>query len=219
MNPKERAAIATAVQESKRMTATEREKRKRGIKTRAGKVYNISFDYHLTHAVFGSDELLMDDLKETYKEKYEKIKNAISVATEKKNANLVKKLDEKKRALDLEVESKKHHILIRYIDMSDSYGGRVLSHDKKFIILLPNKLKENIKDENNELTPKVVEDLREKMAHELGHIVIHSNLVPVGDQRGTGYLDPLDWEANVFAKELLHLYAKKDHRVSHKNVS
>jgi hypothetical protein len=219
MNAKEKAAIVAAIQESKKMTATEREKKKRGIKKRAERVYDISLDYHLTHAVFGTDELLMHDLKEAYKDKYGKINKGISTAAQKMNVGLVKKLEERKRALDLEVESKKHHILIRYIEMSDGYGGRVLSHDKKFIILLPNKLKENIKDENYVLKQDVVEELRKKTAHELGHIVLHARLVPEGGLRGTGYLDPLDWEAVAFANELLRLYASKNPRVNKKIAS
>jgi hypothetical protein len=222
MNPKNKAAIEAAIRENKKMTPAEKEKRKKEIKARAGKVYDISLDYHLTHAAFGSDDLLIRDLKETYKEKYKKIKNAVSAAVLKKDDAKVELLENRKRSLDMEVESRKRYILIRYVDMRDGSGGRVLGHDKKFIIVLPNKLKENVKDEKGELVPGVVKKIREKMAHETGHIVLHTSLIPVdisGDQLGTSYLDPLDWEAEVFARELLRLYSKKDHLIKEKEAS
>ncbi|MDR0476127.1 MAG: hypothetical protein LBH43_20975 [Treponema sp.] len=41
--------------------SSDKEKRGAEIIARARRVYDISFDYHLTHAVFGSDALLTDD--------------------------------------------------------------------------------------------------------------------------------------------------------------
>jgi len=195
------------------MTATENEERKKEIRARAKKVYNISFDYHLTHAVFGGDRLLVSDLMEANKETVAKLKDALKAAVIEKNAPLVDELMVKIGVLERSLKSRKHQILIEYVPMDDPGGGRVINIDGKMIIMLPKKIIENIMDDNKKLLKESVDKVRKKMAHELGHIVLHTDLVPVYDLVGSGKLDSLDWEAEVFAEELLSLYKDRDHRV------
>ena len=198
------------------MTAKEKEeKRKEEIKARAKKVYDISFDYHLTHAVFGGDRLLVSDLMEANKETVAKLKDALKAAVLEKNAALVDELMVKIGVLERTLKSRKHQIIIEYIPMEDIYGGRVINIDGKMIIMLPKKIIENIMDDDGRLRKEPVEKVRKKMAHELGHIVLHTDLVPMYDTAGTGKLNELDWEAEVFAEELLSLYKKRDHRVDY----
>ena len=193
--------------------AEEKEKKIEEIKIRAQKVYDISFDYHLTHAVFGSDRLLVSGLMEANKEIVEKLKDALKAAAREKNIALVDELMVKIGVLERTLKSRKHHILIDYVPMDDPDGGRVINIDDKLIITLPKKIIENIMNDAGQLQKDPVEKVRKKMAHELGHIVLHTELVPRYDLSGSGKLDSLDWEAEVFAEELLRLYKEKDHRV------
>lgn len=197
------------------MTDEEKKAKKRTaeIKARARKVYDLSFDYHLTHAVFGSDRLLVDDLIEANRETIEKLKDALRAAAREKNGALVDELMAKIRELDRTLKKRKYLILVDYVSMDDTSGGRVINVDNKLIITLPKKIIENIVDGAGKLQKEPVEKVRKKMAHELGHIVLHTDLVPKRGLKGTAELDSLDWEAEVFAEELLRLYSEKDHRV------
>lgn len=195
------------------MTTIGKEQRKAEIKARAKKVYDISFDYHLTHAIFGSDRLLVSDLMEANKKTVAKLKDALKAAVLEKNATLIDELMVKIGVLERTLKSRKHQILIEYVPMDDPDGGRVINIDEKMIIMLPKKIIEDIMDDDRRLQKEPVEKVRKKMAHELGHIVLHTDLVPRYDLAGTGKLDTLDWEAEVFAEELLSLYKRKDHRV------
>jgi len=50
------------------------------------------------------------------------------------------------------------------------------------------------------------------MGHELGHVILHTEpLLKIKGADGTTRLDYLDREANIFADELLRLYAEKNH--------
>jgi len=196
------------------MTAKEKEKREEGIKARAKKVYDASFDYHLAHAVFGGDRLLMTDLKEANKQTVAGLNAELKVAVLDKNAALVSELMDKIKGFERTLEKRKHQILIDYIRMDDLYGGRVIKVGEKMIITLPREILANIMDGDRKLQKEPVENVREKMAHELGHIVLHADLVPKDDMAGTHKLGTeMDLEAEVFAKELLSLYKKRDHRI------
>jgi hypothetical protein len=197
------------------MTDEEKKAKKRTaeIKARARKVYDLSFDYHLTHAVFGSDRLLVDDLIEANRETIEKLKDALRAAVREENGALVGDLMAKINELDRTLKKRKYLILVDYVSMDDTSGGRVINVDNKLIITLPKKIIENIVDGAGKLQKEPVEKVRKKMAHELGHIVLHTDLVPKRGLKGTAELDSLDWEAEVFAEELLRLYSEKDHRV------
>jgi len=189
--------------------------REQEIKERARKVYEISFDYHLTHAVFGTDSFLHLDLRKTYKGKFSRLKEAMKKAAKDRDATLIKTLTSEEKKLDDELESKRQHILVDYIKMDDVEGGRVIKAEKKLIISLPRKLTENMLDANGKLQKDAVAVIRKKMAHELGHIVLHTDQLPM-DKTGSKGLDDrevLDWEANVFAEELLHLYEIRDHHI------
>lgn len=191
------------------MTATETEERKKEIRARAKNVYDISFNYHLIHAVFGSDGLLIRDRMEANKEELVNLNKALVVAKREKDTVLEAELMAEAEKLKKKLK-RKYHILIDYVTLSDLEGGRVIKIDDKLIIELPKKLTSNIKDhDTGELQKEAVAAVREIMAHELGHIVLHTEEVPQGDLQGGAKLKHLDWEAEVFAKELLRLYSKK----------
>jgi len=196
------------------MTATGMEERKAEIKARAKKVYDISFSYHLTHAVFGGDKLLITDTMDANKQRITQLKNALLTAAREKNTVLVDELMAKIGMLERTLKSRKHHILIDYVPMKDIDGGRVIKVDDKLIISLPETLCEDIMIDGK-LQREPVEKIRKKMAHELGHIVLHTDQLPEHDFSGSysTNLKNLDWEAEEFATELLRLYKENDHRV------
>jgi len=190
---------------------TDKEKADR-IKARAKKVYEFSFNYHLIHAVFGSDGLLLCDRKEYKTEENKELFNAAFKAIQAGDAVLAEKLKKDGETLKKEFQHRKYCILVEYIPMDDIYGGRVVIADDKLKISIPEKLKEGLIDEEGKLNSAPIINLREIMAHELGHIVLHTEKIPPGTQ-GSKILAPLDWEAEVFAEELLRLYKSHNHRL------
>lgn len=197
---------------STKMTATETEKRKKEIIDRARKVYDISFDYHLTHAVFGGDKLLLLDLKGANEADVAKLRDDLRIAMREKNDAQIKGLMEKINELKKNLKYRKYQILIDYIKMDDADGGRAVKANNKLVISLPQKITKDIKDDEGRLQKNIVEKVRDKMAHELGHIVLHTEQLP-SDLEPGNKLDHLDWEAEIFAKELLGLYRERDHRI------
>jgi len=197
---------------STKMTATETEKRKKEIIDRARKVYDISFDYHLTHAVFGGDKLLLLDLKGANETEVAKLREDLRIATRGKNDTQIKELMDKIKELKNNLKYRKYQILIDYIKMDDPDGGRAVKANNKLVISLPQKLTKDITDDEGRLQKDIVERVRDKMAHELGHIVLHTEQLP-SDLEPGNKLDHLDWEAEIFAKELLRLYRERDHRI------
>jgi len=190
------------------------EERKKEIKTRAKNVYDISLNYHLTHAVFGSDGLLIRDRMEAKNEELLKLNKALGAAKREKNTAMEAKLMAEAKKLKGELK-RKYHILIDYVKLTDDESGRVIKIDDKLIIELPEKLTSGIMDyDTGELQKETTAAVRKIMAHELGHIVLHTEEVPSGDLQGDAKLKHLDDEAKVFATELLRLYSKKDHRMN-----
>jgi hypothetical protein len=194
------------------ITDKEKADRIKEIKTRAKKVYDFSFNYHLIHALFGSDGLLLCDRKEYKAEETKEIFNAAFKAIQEGDALLAEKIKKDGEILKKEFQHRKYCILVEYIPMDDIHGGRVVIADDKLKISLPEKLQEGLIDEEGKLNSAPISKLREIMAHELGHIVLHTEKIPP-DIRGSKGLAPLDWEAEVFAEELLLLYEKQDHRL------
>jgi len=117
----------------------------------------------------------------------------------------MKKIEEIHRNTKL----RKQYILIDYVNMGDSNGGRAIKTDDKLIITLPRKIIENILDGDGNLQMVSVNNVQKIMAHELGHIVLHADLLSKHDTMGSNKLDYMDWESEIFVKELLGLYRKK----------
>jgi len=197
---------------NKTMSVKEMEKKTKEIKNSAKNVYDISFDYHLTHAVFGGDKMLLLDRKKIKDENLEKLGNALHDATERNDEEHMKEYTEKINVIKKNYEARKYQIMIEYIEMKDPDGGRAVKANNKLVISLPQKLTKNLMDDAGKLQKIPIEKLRKKMAHELGHIVLHTEKLPKDMDPGNK-TDHLDWEAEVFAKELLRLYSKKDHRI------
>jgi hypothetical protein len=193
----------------------EKEARMAEIRATAKRVYDISFDYHLTHAVFGSDEFLVEkritDKQKEIKKVNDELQAAVKVGDQNKVNTLMGRIELLKGML-----RRKFLIMIEYSSlMRDPEGGRVINNGKELIITLPKMILKGLMDETGKLQKEPVMKLRKIMAHELGHIVLHTDII-TGAQPLDGYREQLknqEWEADVFGEELLRLYKEKDHHV------
>jgi hypothetical protein len=175
----------------------------KNVEEQAKNVNALSMDYHLTHAVFACDKLIEAVYKEVGKEKAREFNKALQKAVDEKKTAEIALLKEKRKSLDLA----KFHIYIDYIDMSDPDAGRVIKVENKLVISLPKSLVADSKNEDGSYNGKGVQRLREVMAHEIGHIALHTaDLLKIDGLQGSRGLDPQkEQEANWFAKELLRL--------------
>ncbi|MDR0312021.1 MAG: hypothetical protein LBI14_00325 [Treponema sp.] len=198
-----------------------REKRKAEIIARARKVYDISFDYHLTHAIFGADKLLVDDRAEAKQEEIQKVNADLRAAAKAGDKDRIDELMGNLQMLKRMLRRRKYTILIEYsTSMRDEGGGRVINVDgKQLVITLPKKNLNGIMDEVGQLQKEPVLRLRETMAHELGHIVLHTDeFNSIYSLNGSRAIkEKQDWEADVFRDELLRLYCQKDHHINLKS--
>jgi hypothetical protein len=94
--------------------------------------------------------------------------------------------------------------------MNDLYAGRVIKDkENRLRITLPRKNLIGIKDSAGQLCIEPIERLRGKMAHELGHIVLHTDKFVINAMSEPDNLKEMDWEAELFAEELLRLFNQK----------
>ena len=172
------------------------------IKAKASDVDKISLDYHLTHAVFACDRLLADEFKKAGGKKTKQLNQELQDSYRKRDINAVAKVMEEIKALSV----KKYRIFVDYIDMPPE-AGRVVKAENKLIISLPKKLAEDARDEKGLFKTAGVQKLRRVMAHELGHVVLHTEALINNDSlNGSNDLKgPEETEAEIFAGELLRL--------------
>jgi hypothetical protein len=109
------------------------------------------------------------------------------------------------------LETVKCHIFVDYIDM-DKDAGRVVKIANQLIISLPKELLSDSKYEDGSYKESGVKKLREIMAHELGHIALHTEeLLKIDNLKGSKNLDAQsELEAEWFASELLELRHKRN---------
>ena len=182
------------------------------INNKAQKVNDISLDYHLTHAVFACDKLLEDSFREAGKKEIARLNNALKKAFREKDDDTVAKLIKERKSLKLV----KYHIFVDYVDMDDPEAGRVIKAENKLIITLPRKLLDQTRGENGALVSGGIEKLRKVMAHELGHIMLHTDkLLFIDNMVGSKQLDgEQEQEADWFAIELLRLRHERNEKLA-----
>ena len=161
-------------------------------------VNRASEKYQLIHATFAIEKMFKDKLQVYYANEFEKIRKQLMKETE----------EEKKRLLyqkirDLKNESnKKIKIIVDYMPQIKENSARTTkTQNNTFMISLPKSL-ENIRNDNGEIDFNKLKKLRHLMAHELGHIVLHSGIMGFDEKKEE--IAPEE-EADFFAEKLIEL--------------
>lgn len=187
--------------------------RKNEIKAKAKEINDFSEQFQLLHATHASQEFIKDIVREAYQEKLREVKKRIDEKTER-NLDATKELKEKE---DLErvIGENRFLIDVDYIDVEPEIA-RVTKVGKFFSIYLARSLKDSMKKEDGRLDYNVIRDIRELMAHELGHIVLHTKEV-LSEEGTQGTLNIKDsekeQEAKLFADELLNLRRLRNEQI------
>lgn len=162
------------------------------IITIASQVEDGANTYRLSHAVIACEKIIEKAFNDQLAQEEDSLKKSLKLAKDKKEAD----------ALTLQLENLKSgrpHIFVDYLNIPDSQA-RAVRAGSNLTIVLPKSLVETN-------TRKSRKELRKIMAHELGHIVLHTRMV-IEHHKTNGTLDLTgqnDDEANCFAKELLRL--------------
>lgn len=199
---------------------TEREKE---IKLKAGEVTEVSEQFQLIHATYACQtlikKLVMDDLKQQYDELSKKIEEKMQLGCDYKE-----ELKEKQR-LDILIQQKAFHIDVAYIETTTEDAARVIKIDNAFVINLSRSLANRIFDAKGEYNYDVIRKIRELMAHELGHLILHtSDLLQINSTQGSKLIvdSEKETEADYFGECLLELRKLRNEKLyqdggAHKN--
>lgn len=177
------------------------------IRELAAQVNETSEMYQLIHAMFAIEKMYRDNSSNQYKAKVghilDRLGNPALGAEEREN--LVREAKNLR-----EIYSKKINILVDYIPQIQENSARITwTQSNTFMIVLPKSM-ESTRSADGKINFEVLAALRKLMAHELGHIVLHSGLFdsPCDVQESHKQIeisDASEEEAELFADALISL--------------
>ena len=178
----------------------------------AAQINTISLNYHLAHAVFACNKIVEDVFK---RHSQKRIKNLKETLQEAEKKNDIKKIS----GILTEIDrlGRPFRIYVEYVSDMDIEGGRVikLPLSNQFVISLPEDLLRQSWNSDGTYNTDGVKVLRNRMAHELGHIALHiEELLEIDGTQGSKLLTKeAEDEANIFAVELLKLRHERNEQL------
>ena len=107
------------------------------------------------------------------------------------------------------------HIDVEYIDTHTEEMARVIKVENAFVINLPKSLALRVFKDDGTYNYEVIQKIRKLMAHELGHLILHTDeLLRIESTQGSKMLstDENEEEARYFADELINLRRERNDR-------
>lgn len=189
-------------------------KRKMEISEIAKNVSHISEQYQLIHATYACQMLVKQIIMDEYKKKYDKLLTRI----EEKICKGLKYDQEQleKEELDILIKQRSFHIDVAYIETTSEDAARIVKIDNAFVINLSKSLAKQIFNPDGSYNYVVIHKIRELMAHELGHIALHTRELFYidGTQGSKIIMDPeKEEEADLFGNKLLEFRKLRNERV------
>lgn len=184
------------------------DERKREIYNQAKKINEVSEKYQLIHACFAIQKIINDYINASFQSKFDELREQL--LNENLDSDGMAQILQKKRELELENIKKRINISIRYIDSlvgCNATATRVGTYKNSFIISLPKEL-EHIRNEDGSFDYSKMKRLRKLMAHELGHIVLHTDCINedgIIDEDGNK-----EEESNYFADVVIELRQERN---------
>lgn len=184
------------------------EDRKKEIYDQAKKVNEVAEEFQLIHACFAVQKIINEHINRSFQDKFNDLREQL--LKEDLDADGVEKILQKKRELELENRRTRINISIRYIDSLIGFNAtttRVGTYKNSFIISLPKEL-EHIRKCDGDFDYPKMKSLRKLMAHELGHILLHTDYIDedgIVDEDGNR-----EEESNYFADVVLDLRRQRN---------
>lgn len=178
--------------------------RKKEILDLAEAVNSTSEEYQLVHAMFAIEMLFKDKQESIYTSKLNDVRNALRdpQLSSSDRDHLMQKAK-----LSIEEAKRKARIVVQYIPHMKEGNGRITkTANNAFIIVLPESM-QNTRGSDGKIDFERLRKLRELMAHELGHVALHSGVLsPCTEEINDGSEE----EALLFAETLIELRRKRN---------
>lgn len=182
--------------------------RKNEIRELAVAINRFSEKYQLIHPTIAIEKLFKDKMQEEYAAQFEEFRQQILIETDKEKREAIYE-----KVAELKEESNKR------IRISIDYSDKVLENSARttktpnnvFMIVLPKSMA-TIRNKDERIDFERLDALRLLMAHELGHIALHSGILnfetPIESEK--------ELEADFFAQELITLRREYDKELIHR---
>ena len=178
--------------------------RKKEIREKALEVSKGAERFQLIHATYAARGMIKEIVTDYYKKRYD----SLSARVREKMDKGIDDVDAEMKEFDAMVKQSSFHIDVDYINTYDEDTARVVKINNAFVINLPKSLADRIFDKNGEYNYEVIHKIRGLMAHELGHLLLHTgDLLQIDGTQGSKLItnDENELEARYFADELIEL--------------
>ena len=184
--------------------------RTKAIEEFAMMVNKASEKYQLIHATFAIEKLFQEKMSRESNARVIELRNQLKEEND----------PERQKQIHLEAkelqkgEDKRIRILVNYISISQlpETSARIAkTPNNTFIISLPKSL-ENVRNPDGAINFEKIKQLRELMAHELGHIVLHTGIFQL-DGAPICVPGEEEEEAEFFAQRLLELRRERNSEI------
>ena len=178
--------------------------KKEEIEKRVCEINKASEKYQLIHATSAIEKIFQTKIQNDYKERYNEIKEKISNTSEQDEMYALFK-----EAEELNKESRQRvRIIVEYLSQIKPGNARIFrTENNNFQITLPKEM-ENIRKDDETIDFDRLKALRQLMAHEIGHVVLHSGVLDNNKDASLNRWDPNlgpEDEAEYFAEKLIEL--------------
>ncbi len=172
------------------------------IQRSATKVNNVSEKYQLIHATFAIEKLIENKRKESIQEEIAGIRERMDAVTD---MDVLRSMSEQIRKIKTDPGSK-IRIVVDYLSAIEADNARTIRSKNTFCICLPASM-ENVRNADGKIDFERMSRLRQLMAHELGHIVLHSGVLCPCETLSE---EEKEREADFFADTLINLRKKRN---------
>lgn len=176
------------------------------IKSLAAEVNKISEKYQLIHATFAIEKLVEDKLRENVNTEIAQIRKRLALETDK---DAQERLFRQVQELRTDVGSKVR-IIVEYLPQIENDSARLTRSSRNtFLIFLPKSM-ENVRNSCGTIDFERMRRLRKLMAHELGHIVLHTGIL-CPEENLTD--EEKEEQAELFAVTLIELRKQRNEEI------
>jgi hypothetical protein len=186
------------------MTASE-------VRQKAKEVNEYCLHYHMSHAILACFKVVETVLADSKGKRIKELQEQLNKSQTKEGT--------KKIATELALVERPCHIAVQYVDDMDSSAGRIIrlpdSYD--FIISLPYCiLQSSLTNDGLWYNAVGVKQLRELMAHEIGHFVLYTEeMLTIDSMNGSNCLSKEAHDnATIFGRELIRLRHERNDKLS-----
>ena len=176
----------------------------KAIEEFAAMVNKTSEKYQLIHATFAIEKLFQEKMSQEFNVKVAELRGQLR---EESDPERLREIHREAKELQ-KGEDKRIRILVQYISQLSETSARITqTPSNTFIISLPKSL-ENVRNIDGTIDFVKMKQLRELMAHELGHIALHTGIFNLGEE---------EMEADCFAKRLIELRRERNSEIYNNN--